>query len=70
MWNGPSVGTRVAVLMLEPVATISFVREVICARAAAVGDEMAVQWRSLTQCSDGGGASRRSQHDPRDRLGL
>jgi hypothetical protein len=46
-------------LELEPVAAIAFVEEVICARAAAVVEEMAVQWRSLTQCSDGGGAFRR-----------
>jgi hypothetical protein len=52
------VGTGGAVLELEPVAAISFVEEVICARAATVREEMAVQWRSLTQCSDGGGASR------------
>jgi hypothetical protein len=70
MWNGPSVGIGVVGLMLESVAAISCVGEVICARAAAVGDEMAVQWRSLTQRSDGGNASRRSQRDPRDRLGL
>jgi hypothetical protein len=55
----PSVGTEGAVLELEPVAAISFVEEVIYARAAPVGEEMVVQWRSLTQCSDGGGASRR-----------
>jgi hypothetical protein len=55
----PSVGTEGAVLELEPVAAISFVEEVLCARAAAVGEETAVQWRSLMQCSDGGGASRR-----------
>jgi hypothetical protein len=44
----PSVGTEGAVLELEPVAAISFVEEVICARAAAVGEEMVVQWRSLS----------------------
>jgi hypothetical protein len=53
------VGTGGAVLELEPVAAIAFVEEVIYARAAAVVEEMAVQWRSLTQCSDGGGAFRR-----------
>jgi hypothetical protein len=47
------VGTGGAVLELDPVAAIAFVEEVICARAAAVVEEMAVQWRSLTQCSDG-----------------
>jgi hypothetical protein len=53
------VGTGGVVLELEPVAAISFVEEIICARAAAVGEETAVQWRSLTQCSNGGDASRR-----------
>jgi hypothetical protein len=51
-WNGPSVGTGGAVLELDPVAAIAFV-EVIYTRAAAVVEEMTVQWRSLTQCSDG-----------------
>jgi hypothetical protein len=55
----PSVGTEGVVLELEPVAAISFVEEVISARAAVVGEKTVVQWRSLTQCSDGGGASRR-----------
>jgi hypothetical protein len=47
------------VLELEPVVAIAFVEEVICARVVAVVEEMAVQWRSLTQCSDSGSASRR-----------
>jgi hypothetical protein len=36
------VGTGGAVLELEPVVAISFVEEVICTRAAAVGEETAV----------------------------
>jgi hydrogenase/urease accessory protein HupE len=64
------VGTAGAVLELEPVA-IPFVEKMICARAATVGEEMAVKSRSGgMEALNTGGASRRSQRDPRDRVGL
>jgi hypothetical protein len=56
-------------LELEPVA-IPFVEEMICARAATVEEEMAVKSRDGVETVNTGGASRRSQRDPRDRLGL
>jgi hypothetical protein len=56
-------------LELESVA-IPFVEEMICARAATVREEMAVKSRDGVEAVNTGGASRRSQHDPRDRLGF
>jgi hypothetical protein len=55
-------------LELEPVA-IPFVEEMICARAAVVGEEMAVKSRDGVEALNTDGASCRSQCDPRDRLG-
>jgi hypothetical protein len=52
----PSEGRAARVVKLELAITVV---DGGCARAAAVGEEIAMQWRSLTQCSDGGGASRR-----------
>jgi hydrogenase/urease accessory protein HupE len=62
-------GTAGAVLELELVA-IPFVEEMICARAATIGEEMAVKSRDGVEALSTGGASHRSQRDPRDRLGL
>jgi hypothetical protein len=56
-------------LELEPVA-IPFVEEMIYARAATVREEMAVKSHDGVEAVNTGGASRRSQRDPRDRLGL
>jgi hypothetical protein len=63
------VGTIGAVLELESVA-IPFVEEMTCTRAATVGEEMAVKSRDGVDALSTGGASRRSQRDPRDWLGL
>jgi hypothetical protein len=63
------VGTTGAVLEPEPVA-IPFVEEMTCTRAATVGEEMAVKSCDGVEALNTGGASRRSQRDPRDRLGL
>jgi hypothetical protein len=46
-------------LELEPIA-IPFVEEMICARAATVGEEMAVKFRDGMEALNTGGASRRS----------
>jgi hypothetical protein len=52
----PSEGRAAGVVELELAITIV---DGGCARAAAVREETTMQWRSLTQCSDGGGVSRR-----------
>jgi hypothetical protein len=56
-------------LELEPVA-ILFVEEMICARAATVGEEMTVKSRDDVEALNTGDASRHSQRNPQDRLGL
>jgi hypothetical protein len=58
-WCRPSVGTASAVLELELVA-IPFVEEMICARAATVGEEMAVKSHDGVEALSTGGASHRS----------
>jgi hypothetical protein len=56
-------------LQLESVA-ILFVEEMICARTATVREEMTVKYRDGVEALNTGGASHRSQCDPRNRLGL
>jgi hypothetical protein len=65
----PSVEGAARALELEPVA-IPFAEKIICARAATVGEEMAVKSRDGMEAVNTSGAPRRSQHNPRDRLGL
>jgi hypothetical protein len=59
-WCKPSVGT--GAVEFDPEAAISFAGD-----ALLTGSDGR---RRGARCSDGGGASRRSQRDPRDRLGL
>jgi hydrogenase/urease accessory protein HupE len=68
-WCIPSVGIAGAVLELEPIA-IPFVEVMICARTATVGEAVAVKSRDGVEALNTSGVSRRSQRNPRDRLGL
>jgi hypothetical protein len=56
-------------LELESVA-ILFIEVMICARAPMVEKAVAVKSRDSMEALNTSGASRRSQRDPQDRLGL
>jgi hydrogenase/urease accessory protein HupE len=61
-WCRPSVGTAGGLLELEPVA-IPFVEVMFCARAAMVGEAVAVKSHDGVEALNTSGASRRSQRD-------